>query len=314
MRLILHIGPHKTGTTYLQANLAHHRDRLASAGYFYPRIGTTAVIPTSHFGLYQAIKERMPTAIADLAEIATSECHTAILSAEDFSILTADEMSVFRDKFFPISVVYYYRPWPKLIASGIQQDIRSGNKAPVPELLMRHLNRPMHSPTINPDVVLQRFLACVSPDIRIVSFDRAVAGKKILASFLEAAAIDVDLPEEDVHRNVSSSPVETEIVRIANIVHNGQIPGGWESLLERITIDQDVMDALQAEVSSIHLTDAIQPFASMRSLLEANHGCRVVGGRDVFVPAENHMKFVSPNWMRSWRVVERLQGAILAAT
>lgn len=40
MHVILHIGLPKTGTTFLQQQLAHHRDRLAADGILIPKTGT----------------------------------------------------------------------------------------------------------------------------------------------------------------------------------------------------------------------------------------------------------------------------------
>ena len=42
-RVVLHVGLPKTGTTYLQAVLAHHREALAAAGVSYPDLGPEAM-------------------------------------------------------------------------------------------------------------------------------------------------------------------------------------------------------------------------------------------------------------------------------
>ena len=42
-RVVLHVGLPKTGTTYLQAVLAHHRDALREAGVLYPFVKPQAM-------------------------------------------------------------------------------------------------------------------------------------------------------------------------------------------------------------------------------------------------------------------------------
>src|SRR4051812_34542909 len=42
-RVVLHVGLPKTGTTYLQAVLAHHRDALRDAGVLYPFVRPQAM-------------------------------------------------------------------------------------------------------------------------------------------------------------------------------------------------------------------------------------------------------------------------------
>ena len=42
-RVVLHVGLPKTGTTYLQAVLAHHRDALREAGVLYPFVRPQAM-------------------------------------------------------------------------------------------------------------------------------------------------------------------------------------------------------------------------------------------------------------------------------
>src|SRR6478672_13235239 len=42
-RVVLHVGLPKTGTTYLQAVLAHHRDALRETGVLYPFVRPQAM-------------------------------------------------------------------------------------------------------------------------------------------------------------------------------------------------------------------------------------------------------------------------------
>ena len=41
MKLVFLVGPHKTGSTYLQVNLAKQRKELRDRGWIYPKAGTS---------------------------------------------------------------------------------------------------------------------------------------------------------------------------------------------------------------------------------------------------------------------------------
>lgn len=101
MKIIVHVGPHRTGTTSIQALLAESRDDLLRSRIWYPKCQYVA---TAHHVLAWQVLGRDLRAIgaADESRSATSilaswidearmrSCNTMVLSSEDFSI--------FRDK------------------------------------------------------------------------------------------------------------------------------------------------------------------------------------------------------------------------
>jgi hypothetical protein len=106
MRIIVHAGPHKTGTTAIQDFLASNRATLRSVGVHYPKFipGRTGQhnVPWSIKGwnlrlLGAEHEHELPRAILDnyLGEARTLGAHTLLLSSEDFSLLTAEEWQEF---------------------------------------------------------------------------------------------------------------------------------------------------------------------------------------------------------------------------
>ena len=56
-RFIIHIGPHKTGSTYLQNHLTQNRAALIGRGIYYPREWTTPEIGWCHAELAQLLQQ-----------------------------------------------------------------------------------------------------------------------------------------------------------------------------------------------------------------------------------------------------------------
>ncbi len=83
MRLVLHAGTHKTGTTSIQSSLAENRDWLRERGYVYPSLG-----PVGHnefaYRLSRVKPDGVETLHAELMSVADPG-RVLVLSAEEFS-------------------------------------------------------------------------------------------------------------------------------------------------------------------------------------------------------------------------------------
>jgi hypothetical protein len=99
MKLIVHVGPHKTATTAIQEMLSHNRRVLQSAGICYPvsltRRAGQHELPWSFQGwnlrlLGATQSDVSPTTILEsyLEEATAIRAHTLLLSSEDFSLLS----------------------------------------------------------------------------------------------------------------------------------------------------------------------------------------------------------------------------------
>lgn len=89
-RAILHVGMHKTGSSYLQNTLHSNRDRLADVGILYPDAGLHLDSPQAgyrHLGLRRSLAQEGPECFAMRSlrdEIASGDFHTVIVSYEGF--------------------------------------------------------------------------------------------------------------------------------------------------------------------------------------------------------------------------------------
>jgi hypothetical protein len=85
LRVILHAGTHKTGTTSIQAALDHNRDWLRERGYVYPKLRDGG---HNHNELAQKLA-RTEGNFDVRSEFEAASGHTLILSAEEFWAVTA---------------------------------------------------------------------------------------------------------------------------------------------------------------------------------------------------------------------------------
>src|SRR6056297_1223300 len=90
MKLVIHCGLHKTGTTSFQKFCFHNRFLLRGFGIYYPKY---CKYDQHSYVLWKAQQRGMGTLGSFFAKSfaeATSDCHTVLLSGEDFENCIVD--------------------------------------------------------------------------------------------------------------------------------------------------------------------------------------------------------------------------------
>jgi hypothetical protein len=138
--ILLHIGPHKTGTTAIQGALAASRPQLADAGILYP--GTrlehnrpaAAAIQRSLGWEHRKVDRGQWLALADRV---VKHSGRSIVSSEVFCEADADAARQIIDDLGRerVHVVVTLRPLEKLLPSNWQQYIKSGYRVAYPDWL-----------------------------------------------------------------------------------------------------------------------------------------------------------------------------------
>jgi hypothetical protein len=160
--LILHVGPHKTGTSYIQQRLVADRDLLLErAKVVYPKTGQDILY--GHHSLATMFRDASPSPdeIRSLRrELSAGD--TGLLSSERFSRLGRDQFARLRDHFpeFEIRAVAYLRVRSEVLVSRWGESIKHGMDWSFPEYLGKILVAPYESPIIN-----QRLLLDVLADV-----------------------------------------------------------------------------------------------------------------------------------------------------
>ena len=142
-RLVLHIGPRKTGTTFLQQALTRLSDGLRAAGIAYvPSAGHNHVLAAADIAVETAdVKAgawpgRDGSAYRDLVAQVNAHGGTSIVSAELLGALRAPAAERFiRDFACPVDVLITARDLTRVMPSHWQQHIRNGGTQSFDELL-----------------------------------------------------------------------------------------------------------------------------------------------------------------------------------
>ncbi len=127
-RAVLHVGPHKTASTYLQCRLMLARDALAAHGFAYPEEG---IAQFAHHQLYYFLHEATQansTVTEDGFKRALAAQPNVILSSENFVYLSPAEFRRLRSLLvdFRIEIVLYLRSPVQLWPSHWQELVRQG--------------------------------------------------------------------------------------------------------------------------------------------------------------------------------------------
>src|SRR5438045_1487174 len=93
-KFVIHVGPHKTGSTYIQYGLLLNRQRLLDEGVLYPDCFFDEAVTWCHLGLFNMLRRHQQR---DL-ELAFDACNSQgtdviVLSAEDLSLLEVHELA-----------------------------------------------------------------------------------------------------------------------------------------------------------------------------------------------------------------------------
>ncbi|HTU83824.1 MAG TPA: hypothetical protein VMF61_17000 [Candidatus Acidoferrales bacterium] len=141
--VLLHIGTHKTGTTSIQATVAHNAAIFARAGILVPRSGLALTkggnLQYGHHNLAWELNDidalfdpRDGTMVQTLEEIAAAKARVAILSSEDFEWLHAKPAvlqrlaSDFASIGYRVAVVLYLRRQPEYVQAIYVEGSKSG--------------------------------------------------------------------------------------------------------------------------------------------------------------------------------------------
>ena len=225
-KLILHVGAHKTGTTYLQRMFDRNRARLRAAGLIYPDIGPNDAhhalaapwidvdVPEGFYG-----KEGPDGLWRQLVETHADQDGTVILSAENFSRARPRrvDMAELAQKLAPfdeVRVVYTLRRQVELVPAVWTQVAKSRKAMPLRPYIDRVMEeRLAYGVPLDHGRVYAHLLKGFAPE-QIVLQDYAQARRApggILGSFLALTGHDLDparlssQPRSDA--NISPDPL-----------------------------------------------------------------------------------------------------------
>lgn len=225
MKIILHAGSLKTGSTYLQDMIWNNLEAFAGAGIFVPQTGVQSkhhydIARASGFGFQtqSLVREVADSLLADLAaELAASDCEIALLSSEHFDIgVSAGSIARLQDCLtgHELRVVLYLRNQVDLVQSLYFEHLKWGGIMTFGEFVSHELRQ--GSLAYEPRVV--KWMAA-GVEVCVVDYGQVRAG--LAESFLalvpgSPCVTDLNLPKHAV--NESLAPEAMEYLRLTNSV------------------------------------------------------------------------------------------------
>lgn len=145
LRLFLHVGLHKTGTTSIQMRFFHNAEVLRRKGFLYP-LGRFDRIPSQHSAMADlTAPDRSRDLIVLLRgiwrEAKESGCHSVVLSGESLSALPHARLAALRDALveagFDATVVAFFRAYSDYVRSVVAADMLANEYATPARLAAR---------------------------------------------------------------------------------------------------------------------------------------------------------------------------------
>ena len=248
--LLLHVGPHKTGTTAVQSAFVGARDRLAEFGVVYP--GTTPAphgAVMSRLGTPRGWNDSVAPGPIEAWDQLCVETRTAdgtvVVSSEALCHATQEQAAAIPGELrrAPARVVITLRPLEQILPSAWQEYVKSGWTTPFDEFLRYVLETPDSPDNPTPTFwmrhdhgrLVERWTAVHGPDDVMVVVGDPRQPRLLLDVFEDA----VGLPRGQLAvgrgpTNRSLTLVEAELLRQINSRAHGRIPWNQFNRLLRL--------------------------------------------------------------------------------
>jgi hypothetical protein len=219
-RVLLHVGPHKTGTTYVQQAFSEAAAFLHGQGIHYPLDHE----PRGH-GHHSVAKQLVESQHSESLAAYLNDCpagHDLLLSSENFSRLAPEAVAGLARQLGAkeVAVVYTVRPVADALFSNWQQQVKVGRSEPWSEFVLSHLAAPAASPIINPMPTLNAYQQAFPQSVRLLDYAGVVSSRKNIANAVLEAGLGRELPEFAQAAANASLPLSlAEVVRALNVVH-----------------------------------------------------------------------------------------------
>ncbi|MCE8009746.1 hypothetical protein [Aestuariivita sp.] len=230
-KIILHIGPAKTGTSSLQEALFANRALLMQNGFHYPEFGRHRQMPNlpGHHGIQGELGNNRPVPQDIIDGMATLDPDlTVVFSSENLANLPQEAIRQLIETLSPAAfqVVYYARRWDHLVPSVWQELIKHGHSQSYLEYINRQLSAPRNNHHLNYKLPLDRWANVVGKSqIDVFSYDGVnAADLGIVAHFFDQV-LGIAAPyQQEPRSNTRNTPIFTETLRMLNRLTYGGKP------------------------------------------------------------------------------------------
>ncbi len=324
LEYVVHIGPHKTATTYIQATLHALRERLLSNGVLFPTEWCLADDNPSHWRLFDLIRNgEAATLDRQFRHISDTHRGLVVISAEDLAGLREPEIRKLRHALgdAPARVVYYCRRPSELLPACWQEHVKHGGYLTLPEYVAGQLLHSADSQILNWRLVLDRYAAVFGTEnLLLVSFSNAVdAGMDIAQHFLDAVLglSHRVMSDASIRRaNASLDAAEVEVIRVLNSMHRSH--GGeasdalrvWYTEHGRSLVPAFLGAAMATHVGWMTIDDGLAPFEELHRNAFRAYGNALInpsGDASLYSARKREARYIRPDYTTSFMVAELIR-------
>ncbi|NOH02551.1 MAG: hypothetical protein HND47_11645 [Chloroflexi bacterium] len=226
--IFFHVGPHKTGSTYLQDTFARQAMSLENQGVLYPSIGRE--YSTGHHNIAWFFEERphintnRAKLSGDLLRLEAEESKNVLLSSEEFSRLLDAQTENLKAAFpnWDFHTIYFLRKGSSLIVSLWQESIKNGLiTTPLDKTTLSIISDNMKYDPFNHDANIAKFKRRLEGEVSVLNYNELLASRTDLTQPV-SEIINADLKQEHKRINPSLGMEVAELVRAANL-YNARI-------------------------------------------------------------------------------------------
>ncbi|WP_444914609.1 hypothetical protein [Microbulbifer sp. TRSA007] len=216
--IYFHVGPHKTGTTFLQKVCEENKGILRASGIDYLEFGK---LYFGHHEMASSLSQAKYKKGDIQRAIEQSACKKILLSSENFDVLDSRALSYLSEELKPyeVRVLVFFRTPTIRLYSWWQEEVKHGNTKSYSEYVSPHYSKPFASEVLNINNMLHRYVDKFgSESISIFDYEACLAESGTLDPFLELLGVSVK-PTVAMNRvNDGLSILHVETIRALNII------------------------------------------------------------------------------------------------
>ncbi len=302
---IIHIGPHKTGTTSIQ-NMLYARSLQSGASFVYPFAHANQ---TGQHEFARTASDPDHSKLGGLLEILSGLEKTCVLSSEELSFLPVASLQKIRAALpsSEFTIVYYQRNILSLLPSWWQELIKHGGVEDFTSFIQDAIALPGRLHLLVPDLLLSNWASVFGRSaIKIFLYDQIPDVAQQFASDLLGLT---SLPGERTDNNKSFEYIECEMIRQWNaygFVGIDAIQAQESKFLRTL-----VAERADRFMKNMTIGYDIGEFLSIESTLIARWGDRIEGftGGKLFALRERAYSYINSDF---WTANPDLVSAMFA--
>lgn len=218
-KLVVHVGPHKTGTTYIQSLLHENRKKLLSNNIIYPDVYFLYL--GHHYLLNELNGNADENIIRSIVYDVVGGVETCIISSENFINLTKKGLQKLKSIFSGVEITFVvYSRCPSIrLVSRWHELVKQGSYQSMESYFTQLLFKPMQSREINLAHYLNDLVNIFGKEsIKLVDYESANKSQNMIGSFLASFKQEGLIEDTNAVVNKMVSLEEVEIIRVLNFI------------------------------------------------------------------------------------------------